>query len=137
MRRPWLAVLVDAAFVLLFAVVGRISHVEGVTLPGVLGTAWPFLVGLVAGWAAARALLRRWPREVGDALPVWLVTVAVGLLLRVVSGSGGAPWSFAVVATVVLGLFLVGWRCAAAVTAFGVAGLQRLAEDSARRDARR
>ena len=133
MRRVVAAFVVDAAFVLLFALIGRISHVEGVTLGGVAGTAWPFLVGLVVGWAAARILRHRWPWQVGDAVPVWVLTVIVGLALRVGSGSGGAPWTFALVATLALGLFLIGWRCAAAVTSFGVAGLRRLTEDTARR----
>ncbi len=137
MRKVVAAFVVDAAFVLLFALIGRISHVEGVTLGGVAGTAWPFLVGLVVGWAAARTLRRRWPWDVGDAVPVWVLTVVVGLALRVASGSGGAPWSFALVATHALGLFLVGWRCAAAVISFGVAGLRRLTEDAARRTVQR
>lgn len=135
MRRAVPAFVVDAAFVLLFALMGRVSHVEGVALGGVLGTAWPFLVGLTAGWVVARAMLHRWPVEVVDAVPLWLVTVAVGLVLRVASGSGGAPWSFVLVATLALGLFLVGWRCAVAVCVFGLGALQRLAEETARRGA--
>jgi hypothetical protein len=59
--------------------------------------------------------------------------VVVGLARRVASGSGGAPVSFAVVAALVVGTFLLGWRCAVAVAAFGVTGLQRLAEEGARR----
>lgn len=135
MRRAVPAFVVDAAFVLSFALMGRVSHVEGVTPSGVLETAWPFLAGLTAGWAVARALLHRWPAEVVDAVPIWLATVVVGLVLRVASGSGGAPWSFVLVATLALGLFLVGWRCAVAVCVFGVGALQRLAEVTARRDA--
>lgn len=137
MRRAVPAYVVDVAFVLLFALTGRISHVEGVTLAGVLETGWPFLAGLTAGWGAARWLLHRWPADVVDAVPIWVVTVAVGLVLRVASGSGGAPWSFVLVATLALGLFLVGWRCAVAVSRFGVAAMQRLADDTARRNARR
>jgi UPF0716 family protein affecting phage T7 exclusion len=40
---------------------------------------------------------------------VWLSTVLVGMLLRAASGAG-VQTSFVVVATVVLGLFLLGWR---------------------------
>jgi hypothetical protein len=108
------AFVVDACLVLLFALIGRASHVEGVTVVGVLSTAWPFLVGLALGWVAARLLWHAWPREVVQAVPTWLVTVAAGLALRVLSGGGGAPLSFAVVATIVLGAFLVGWRALAA-----------------------
>lgn len=114
MRRALPSFLVDAGFVLLFSLIGRLSHVKGVTVLGVIDTAWPFLVGLALGWAAARILWRDWPRGIAQAVPAWLLTVAVGLVLRVVSGGGGAPLSFAVVATVVLGAFLLGWRALAA-----------------------
>jgi hypothetical protein len=122
-RRVLPSFLVDACFVLLFALIGRASHVKGVTVVGVLETGWPFLVGLMLGWAAARLAWRDWPREVVQSVPVWLVTVAVGLLLRVLSDGGGAPVSFAVVATVVLGAFLVGWRALAATLLFVTDGL--------------
>jgi hypothetical protein len=111
---------VDVALVLSFAAVGRASHVKGVTVLGVVDTAWPFLMGLFLGWVAARLLWRDWPRGVVHAVPVWLLTVSAGLVLRVVSGGGGAPLSFTLVATVVLGTFLLGWR--------GLARLRGLAD---------
>lgn len=135
MRRYLPSFLVDAAFVLLFAITGRISHAEAVTVGGVVQTAWPFLVGLGAGWAGARLLVGVWPSEVLHAVPVWLGTVVVGLLLRVVSG-GGAPWSFVVVASVVLAAFLLGWRSVAAIVIFVADGLTRWSADLARRRAR-
>jgi Protein of unknown function (DUF3054) len=119
------SLLVDAALVLLFALMGRVSHDEGLTLTGLLQTAWPFIVGLLMGWLAVRAVRHRWPREVLDAVPVWVVTVVGGLCLRVLSGTGEAPWSFAAVATVVLGAFLLGWRSVAAIVLFAVEGLDR------------
>lgn len=134
MRSVVPAFVVDACLVLLFALIGRASHVEGVTLVGVLTTAWPFLAGLVLGWAVARAVRREWPREVVQAVPVWLVTVLSGLVLRVVSGGGGAPLSFAVVATVVLGAFIVGWRALAATVLFATDGLRSWSERQARHD---
>lgn len=115
MRFPVVLPALDVALVLAFAAVGRASHVKGVTVLGVLDTAWPFLVGLALGWAVARLRSGTWPRTVVQGLPVWLLTVAVGLVLRVVSGGGGAPLSFAVVATLVLGAFLLGWRALAAL----------------------
>jgi FtsH-binding integral membrane protein len=42
-------------------------------------------------------------------IAVWLCTVALGMVLRVVSGQGTAL-AFIVVALVFLGLFLLGWR---------------------------
>lgn len=125
------AFVVDAAFVLLFATIGRISHEEGVTLAGVLEVAGPFLAALVLGWAVARAR-GRWPTGMPGAGTVWVVTVVLGLVLRVVAG-GGFAWSFGLVTALVLGLFLVGWRCAAEVARFGAQGLVRWSEKAASR----
>lgn len=112
--RTALAAAADLALVAAFVVVGRRSHTEPATVAGFLGTAWPFAVGLAAGWLVTRAW--RAPLSVGVGTGVWLVTVAVGLLLRALTG-GGAPLAFAVVATIVLGGFLVGWRALAAAVA--------------------
>jgi hypothetical protein len=131
-RRILPSFLVDVAFVLVFALTGRISHTAGVTVPGLLQTAWPFLVGLAAGWAVVRLLLGAWPSEVTHAVPIWMLTVGLGMVLRVLSG-GGAPLSFVVVASVVLGAFLLGWRSVAALTLFVGEGLQRWSGDLARK----
>jgi hypothetical protein len=125
------AFILDAGFVLLFATIGRASHAEGVSWPGVLGVAWPFLLALGAGWAGARAR-SGWPTRVPGSVLVWAVTAVLGLGLRVATG-GGFAWSFAVVTVLVLGLFLVGWRCAVEVVRFGAAGLTRWSEGTARR----
>ncbi len=100
------AASIDAGLVLVFVLIGRASHDEG--LLGVLTTWWPFLGGFAIGWL----LLRAWrnPRRiVWTGIGVWLCTVAVGMLLRLASGQGVQP-SFIVVATIVLGVFLLGWR---------------------------
>ena len=62
----------------------------------------------------AVAWRRRAPLGVRDGIPVWVCAVAVGMLLRVATGAGTA-FSFVVVATVVLGVFLLGWRALAAL----------------------
>lgn len=130
--RVWAAFALDVLFVLTFALVGRASHTEGVTVLGVLSTAWPFLAGLGLGWALARVRRHDWPRDAVAAVPVWLLTVAVGLTLRVLSGGGGAPLSFALVATVVLGAFIVGWRALAATVVFATGALRTWTERQAR-----
>ncbi|MES2170520.1 MAG: DUF3054 domain-containing protein [Actinomycetota bacterium] len=109
-KRPSTVVIVsgaiDVLFVVVFVVIGRASHGESVL--GTLVTLWPFLGGLLIGWLVIRAWRtprRLWP----TAIVIWLVTVAAGMLLRLVSGQG-VEFGFVVVATLVLGLFLVGWR---------------------------
>ncbi|MFT4157931.1 MAG: DUF3054 domain-containing protein [Microbacterium sp.] len=107
------ALIVDAVFVLIFAVIGRVSHQEDAG--GFLLTAWPFLVALIVGYALA-ALVSSRPRRpwsVGWGATVWVVTVAGGMLLRIITGDT-AQVAFIIVATIVLGVFLVGWRALAA-----------------------
>jgi hypothetical protein len=115
-RRTVRAVVLDVLVVLVFAAVGRRSHGESSAAVGVLGTAWPFLTGIAVGWLVSLLALRVVPLTVRHGIPVWLSTVAVGMLLRVATGSGTA-FSFIVVATVFLGVFLLGWRAVAGLLA--------------------
>ncbi|WP_187250012.1 DUF3054 domain-containing protein [Microbacterium sp. 4-7] len=108
------AFIVDAVLVLVFAVIGRASH--GEDPGGFLLTAWPFIVALLLGHVVA-ALLPARPRRpwsLAWGAVVWLVTVVGGLLLRVVAGDT-AQIAFIIVTTLVLGVFLVGWRALAAL----------------------
>ncbi|MBM4639300.1 DUF3054 family protein [Rhodococcus hoagii] len=112
MKKYLPAAVVDVLLVLIFAALGRRSHEEASTIGGLLTTAWPFLTGPRGG-------LDRHARPVPDkfdsrlAVPtgviVWLSTLVVVMLLRVVSDQGTA-FSFIVVAASFLGLFLIGWR---------------------------
>ena len=109
MRKQLGPFLVDVVAVVVFCAIGRRSHAEAGSLAGLAGTAWPFLAGLGAGWGAT-LLPRRDPSAVvPGGIIVWLSTLVVGMVLRVVSGQGTAL-SFVVVAGVVLGAFLLGWR---------------------------
>ena len=103
----WAAVL-DLVLVLVFVLIGRRSHAEGLTLLGTLETAWPFVTGLAIGWLAMRAW-RHPLRVVWTGVGIWLVAVIAGMLLRALSGQG-VQLAFVIVATVVLGVFLLGWR---------------------------
>ncbi|WP_083541993.1 DUF3054 domain-containing protein [Kribbia dieselivorans] len=111
---PGWALLIDLVCVVVFALVGRASHAEGLTLGGVADTAWPFVVALGLGWLAARALWQVWPVLMRHAWLVWLVTVVGGMLLRRVSGDGTAV-AFVIVATLFLGATLIGWRLLASL----------------------
>lgn len=101
------AAAVDVVCILLFAVLGRGSHNETNDLLGVWDTAWPFLAGCLIGLVVARAWRR--PAGASTAVVIWLCTVAGGMLLRLLTGDT-AQWPFIIVATLVLGLLLVGWR---------------------------
>lgn len=100
------AFLIDLALTAVFVAIGRASHHEDQS--AFLWTLWPFVLGLVAGWAVSRgwrgpfAILR-------TAVPVWVATVVAGMLLRALSGQG-VQVAFVVVASIVMGAFLLGWR---------------------------
>jgi hypothetical protein len=111
-REPARLLALDVLAVLLFATVGRRTHAEGLSLAGMAGTAWPFLAGTVTGWGVARAWRR--PSSATTGLTVWVAAVALGMLLRRLTGEGTA-WPFVVVATVVLAALLLGWRAVALV----------------------
>jgi hypothetical protein len=111
MRSARVAVVLDVACVLIFVIIGRASHTKGESLAGIASTSWPFLTGLGLGWLASRA----WRRPLAirpPGLVVWLSTVAIGMILRVISGQGPAP-AFIAVALAFLALFLLGWRLVA------------------------
>jgi Protein of unknown function (DUF3054) len=103
-----LAAVIDVGAVVLFVILGRSSHAEDLSAIGTLDTLWPFLAGLALGWvltfAWVRPLVILWP-----GIPIWIITVAAAMLFRASAGQG-VDFSFVVVATVFLGLFLVGWR---------------------------
>ncbi|ANG86430.1 hypothetical protein A8L33_14665 [Microbacterium aurantiacum] len=104
------AALVDGVAVIAFAATGRASHGEAV-LAGLAITAWPFLVALAVGWLVALAW-RRPLAPIRTGIPIWVITVALGMLLRAASGQGTAL-AFVIVAALTLGLLLIGWRALA------------------------
>jgi Protein of unknown function (DUF3054) len=102
------AVALDIAIVLVFVAIGRTAHADGVTIAGLASTAWPFLAGLGVGWLAL-ARGRRDGMALSSGLVVWISTVVLGMVFRVVSGQGTAV-AFVFVALGFLGLTMVGWR---------------------------
>ena len=104
------ALAADLAFILLFAAVGRRNHAEGLSIGGVIETAWPFLAGAAVGWLISRAW-RRPTAVVPTGITIWVCTVAVGMLLRKATSEGTAA-SFIVVTTLTVALLLLGWRAA-------------------------
>ena len=78
-RPPGVLALSDAAALLLFAVVGLLSHEGGLSAAGLARDALP----LLAGWFAAALLLRTYRRRSLRTLVLaWAVGVPVGVGLR-------------------------------------------------------
>jgi hypothetical protein len=110
----WLAAVIDVVLIVAFAVIGRSSHGEPFAPLGLWTTAYPFL----AGWAIAYVTSGAWSRPLAiwpTGVVAWILTVFVGMAIRVATGQGVVdgnplPISFVIVATIVLGVFLVGWR---------------------------
>jgi hypothetical protein len=108
MRKIW--PLVDLAFIFLFVAIGRSAHRHGESAGGLVSTTWPFAVGLALGWALTWRRGRRGDTPF-EGFVIVLITVAIGMVLRVVSGQGTAA-AFILVAVAFLSLFLVGSRLA-------------------------
>ncbi|MFM9377144.1 DUF3054 domain-containing protein [Gordonia sp. VNK21] len=109
--------LADVVAVLVFVAIGRNSHEEAWSLSGFATTAWPFLAGAAVGWLISAAVDRPlWlpARIVPAGLIIWVSTVVVGMLLRVVSDQGTAL-SFCIVASIATAVLLLGWRAIAAL----------------------
>jgi hypothetical protein len=106
--RPWVAAAADVAVVVIFVAIGRRSHGESESASGFFTTLWPFLAGLAVGAGVTR--LYGAPLAWRRAVPAWLLTVGVGLALRIGVAGHEFKLSFAIVATSFLGLFLLGWR---------------------------
>ena len=102
-----LALVLDIAFVVIFAATGRASHDKDVLL-GLWQTSWPFLAGLAIGWLVTLAW-RAPMAPVRTGLGLWAITLAGGMLFRTVSGQGTAT-AFIIVASIFLLVTLVGWR---------------------------
>ena len=110
-RRIGVAAALDAASIVVFVAIGTRSHDVDSGFGDVFAIAAPFLIGLGAGWVAATAWRR--PFAVVTGVVVWVVTVAVGMVLRNLVFDRGTAVSFVVVATLFLGACLVGWRLVA------------------------
>ena len=112
-RRTVVAAFADIVAIVVFVAIGRSNHKEGETVDAIFTVAAPFLIALAVGWIAARAWTR--PMQVETAFVIWPITVALGMVLRNLVFDRGTALPFIIVATIVTGVFLVGWRMLAAV----------------------
>lgn len=112
---PMVLAVGDAAALALFAVLGLLTHREGVTLPGFGRNAGP----LVVGWfvvALVVGLYRDYP-NFGRLVVTWFLGVSLGLAIRAVLLSRDADESaviFGIVTLAVTMALLGAWRLAAA-----------------------
>lgn len=110
LRLP-MALVLDAAAVLVFVALGRREHDEGGALRQIVTTALPFWFGLLAGWVAAKVW--REPLAVRTGVLIWPAVIVVGMLTRRWVFGDGTAVAFVIVATLFLGACLVGWRALA------------------------
>ena len=111
-RRVALAVGADVLSIMLFVIIGRRNHNESTSsIRGIVEVAAPFLIALALGWFAQRLWTR--PLRVERGIILWLITVVFGLILRRSMFDRGIALPFIIVATLFLGVLLVGWRLAA------------------------
>lgn len=109
-RRLAIAIGLDVFVVVLFVAIGRRNHDGSSAFVDVIETGAPFLIGLAVAWLVTRAW--RQPTMLLTGIAVWPITVLVGMIARRTLFDRGTATSFVVVATVFLGVFLVGWRAA-------------------------
>lgn len=114
---PRSLLVLDPIAILLFAAVGRDAHRDsgsaadpaaGREVVAIVETAAPFLIGMAAGWLVTRAWRR--PAGLRTGAAILVTTIAGGMALRNVVFDRGTPPAFVAVATVFLGVFLLGWR---------------------------
>ena len=110
----WAAAAADLAVLLVFVAIGRRTHHSGSDGAGYVGVLWPFAAGLVAGWLVAglASAPLAWRRSV----PAWLVTVGVGMALRVGVAGHAFKLSFTIVAFLFVGAGMLGWRAVVVAT---------------------
>lgn len=110
--------IADVLAIAVFALLARIAHqTEEMPLNfvGWLSTLWPFVIGVIVAAAVLAAAKwageRLWPSGV----VAWVITVVVGLVIWGIRNAAVPHWSFIIVATVMSGILMLGWRVIARV----------------------
>lgn len=113
------ALIVDVIAIAVFALLARIAHQTDampLNFAGWLSTWWPFLLGVFLSWGLIVAFRLDGHRVFPAGLLAWVVTAAVGLGVWSFRNGAIPHWSFVIVATVMSGLLLLGWRAVARLT---------------------
>ena len=103
-----MAPLIDLVVVVAFVAIGRVRHHHEDALKGLVSTSWPFALGLAVAWLALSRSSQR-GLSLRDGAFLVVVTVAIGMVARVLAGQGTA-FAFILVALAFLGLAMEGWR---------------------------
>ncbi|MEJ6013211.1 DUF3054 domain-containing protein [Corynebacterium sp. H127] len=100
----------DVIAILAFAIFARLAHKsEPFTVANILDTWWPFLVGVALAWAIIAALKLRATSLLAGSF-VWVLSAVGGLSIWGIRNGHVPHISFIIVATVMSGLLLLGWR---------------------------
>jgi hypothetical protein len=100
--------LYDAVCVLALVVIGTRNHDTDTGVSGVAYVGLPFWIALVVAWLITRAYRSSTATSTG--VLVWIITVALGMVLRNLVFDRGTAAAFIVVASVFLGIAMNGWR---------------------------
>ena len=110
LARFWYLV-VDAAIIVLFAVIGRDSHGFGSDTSETIRIATPFLIAYAVAVPATKAW--RAPLRLSTGFFLAILTLTIGMLLRRIVYDDGTALAFVLVTAIwIIGLMLV-WRVAA------------------------
>ena len=101
-------------------------------MAGFVRVLWPFAAGLVIGWIGAG--LYRAPMAFRRAVAAWIITVFVGVALRIVVQGHDFTPTFIVIASLFIGGCMLGWR-AVVVRVSRRRARRALSGDALRRDA--
>jgi Protein of unknown function (DUF3054) len=104
----WAAAFADLAVIVVFVLVGRRLHHEDAGVAGFFRVLWPFAVGLAVAWLATG--LFRSPLSWRRAVSAWILTVAIGVVLRIAMQGHDFSVAFTIVATLFVGACMLGWR---------------------------
>lgn len=100
--------LYDALCVLVFVVIGTRNHDTDTGLSGILYVAAPFWIAM--SLAHVTPMLQRGVKALPHPYLVWGYTIVMGMVLRNLVFLRGTAPAFVIVATVFLGVTMLGWR---------------------------
>jgi len=98
----------DVVVLVVFVIVGRRSHHEDAGLAGFVRVWWPFAVALVVAWVVSG--LWKGPLAWRRAVVAWLVTVGLGMAVRIAAEGRDFKAAFTIVTLLFVGAGMLGWR---------------------------